>query len=285
MEDVMRHFILHNPLAGHGHEEEELKLLRGHIDGECVLIDVTREGGYKDELADLQPDDVITISGGDGTLNKFINTVDVDNIPCDVYYYGSGSGNDFFHDITDGKFSDTPVKINQYLYGLPTVFVNGKSYRFINGVGFGLDGYCCERGDQLKAQGKKVNYTIIAILGLLFVHKPRVAKVTVDGKTSVYKRVTIAPTMQGRFYGGGMMATPNQDRFSNKVTFMTLHNCNRFKTLAIFSTVFSGTHVKYTDVVTTVEGREVTVEFNIPSALQIDGETIKDVKSYTVKAF
>ena len=41
----------------------------------------------------------------------------------------------------------------------------------------------------------------------------------------------------------------------------------------------------HTDVITIVEGREVTVEFDTPCALQIDGETIKDVKSYTVKAF
>ena len=55
---------------------------------------------------------------------------------------------------TDGKFSDKPVKINKYIKGLPTVTVNGKDYRFINGIGFGIDGYCCEVGDEKKAKGK-----------------------------------------------------------------------------------------------------------------------------------
>jgi diacylglycerol kinase family enzyme len=281
----MRHFILYNPLAGHCHVDSEIDLLRSHVDGECILIDVTREDGYKDSLSDLHPEDVITVSGGDGTLNKFINTVDVDNIPCDVYYYGSGSGNDFMHCITDGKFSKTPVKINKYLYGLPTVFVNGKSYRFINGIGFGLDGYCCPRGDEKKEKGKKVDYTMIAIFGLLFKYKPRDAKVLVDGKEYRFNKVTIAPSMHGRFYGGGMMPTPNQDRFSGKLSFMALHDSGRIRTLSIFPSIFKGEHVKHQDVVTILEGREITVEFDTPCALQIDGETVREVKSYTVKAY
>ena len=44
--------------------------------------------------------------------------------------------------------------------------------RFINGIGFGIDGYCCEVGDQLKAKSDKpVNYASIAIKGLLFHYK------------------------------------------------------------------------------------------------------------------
>lgn len=279
----MRHFILHNPLAGHGHPESELAILKGHIAGEQVIIDVTKDGGYMKELSDLRPDDVVTVSGGDGTLNRFINNVDVDNLPCDVYYYGSGSGNDFMHDITDGKFSDKPVKINKYLKGLPTVYVNGMEKRFINGIGYGIDGYCCEVGDEKKEKGKAVNYTAIAIIGLLFNYKKRNARVTVDGKQLEFKKVTIAPTMKGRFYGGGMMPTPAQDRFSGKVSFMCFHTSGTLKTLTIFPSLFKGEHVKHTEYTEIIECSEVTVEFDTPCALQIDGETVKNVKKYTVK--
>ena len=70
----MKHYILYNPLAGHDHKPENVDLLKRDIPGECVIIDVTAPGGYAMKLSDLSPDDVITISGGDGTLNKFINT-------------------------------------------------------------------------------------------------------------------------------------------------------------------------------------------------------------------
>ena len=281
----MKHFILYNPLAGHGHSDDELAILKGDFALECVMLDVTKPGGYAEALSDLRSDDVITISGGDGTLNKFINNMDIDNIPCDVYYYGSGSGNDFLHDITDGKISEKPVRINKYLKGLPTVFVNGKSYRFINGIGFGIDGYCCERGDELKALGKKVDYTMIAIEGLLFKYKARNAKVTVDGKSFILKNVSIAPTMHGRFYGGGMMPTPKQDRFSGRCSFMGLHSSGKLRTLIMFPSLFKGEHVKHEKYVKILEGREITVEFDKPCALQIDGETVKNVKSYKVKAY
>lgn len=280
----MKHFILYNPLAGHGHKDDELELLKGDVQGECVLLDVTSTGSYAAALNNLTSEDVITISGGDGTLNKFINTIDTDNIPCDVYYYASGSGNDFLHDVTNGS-GEKRVKLNPYLKNLPTVIVNGVSHRFINGVGFGIDGYCCEKGDELKEGGKAVNYTMIAIKGLLLDYKPRNARVIVDGKKHFFKKVCIAPTMHGRCYGGGMIPTPEQDRLAGKgVSFMALHGAGRVKILTIFPSIFKGEHVKHRDVVTIIPGREVEVEFDIPCALQIDGETIKNVKKYKVIA-
>lgn len=280
----MKHFILYNPLAGHGRRDEIPHHLHRDIQGECVMIDVTMPGGYADKLSSLAPDDVITISGGDGTINKFINAIDPDSIPCDVYYHASGSGNDFLNDISDCSGEEF-IKLNPYLKNLPTVIVNGESHRFINGIGFGLDGYACQRGDELKAAGKKVNYTMIAVFGLLFKFKPRNARVTIDGREYNFKRVCAAPTMNGRCYGGGMKATPDQDRLAGDgVSFMALHSASKVKVLIALSQAFDGKHVRYKDAVTIIKGREVEVEFDNPCALQIDGETIKDVKSYKVIA-
>jgi diacylglycerol kinase family enzyme len=280
----MKHFILYNPTAGHGHKADDVNLLKRDIPGECVFIDVTAPEGYAKKLSDLSPDDVITVSGGDGTLNKFINTIDPDSIPCTVYYHASGSGNDFLNDISNGS-DDKFIKLNPYLKNLPTVIVKGESHRFINGVGYGLDGYCCQWGDDLKAKGKPVNYTMLAIFGLLFKFKPRNAKVTVDGKKHIFKKVCIAPTMNGRCYGGGMKPTPHQDRLAGDgVSFMALHDVSKIKVLIVLSESFKGTHIRHKDAVTVIKGREIEVEFDIPSALQIDGETIKNVKSYKVIA-
>ena len=69
----------------------------------------------------------------------------------------------------------------------------------------------------MKAAGKTdINYAGIAIKGLLFKYKPRNAVVTVDGVTKTYKKVWLSPTMQGRYYGGGMIPTPNQGRLSDR---------------------------------------------------------------------
>ena len=185
----MKYYILYNPLAGHGETRKNIDELKSHLDGECVEYNVTEITDYPGIVFSLQPEDKLVISGGDGTLNNFINSVDIDNITNEVLYYASGSGNDFLHDVNpdyDGK----PFIINQYLKNLPTVTVKGKTYRFINGIGYGIDGWCCEIGDQLKAKGKAVNYTSIAIKGLIYAYKPRNAKVTVDGKE--YKRIPLS---------------------------------------------------------------------------------------------
>ena len=76
---------------------------------------------------------------------------------------------------------------------LPTVIVNEKEYKFINGVGFGIDGYCCEVGDEQRAKSDKpVNYTSIAIKGLLFHFKPVNATVTYDGKSRTFPKVWLS---------------------------------------------------------------------------------------------
>ena len=279
----MKYYILYNPLAGHGECRDKLEKLKSFLKGDVVECDVTKGD---DNLWDkLLPDDKIVISGGDGTLNRFINEVNTDSITNDILYYGSGSGNDFLHDL-GRKAESEPFLINQYLKNLPTVIVKGKSYRFLNGIGFGLDGYCCEEGDKFKAKSTKpVNYTAIAIKGLLYAFKPKNAKITVDGQTYEFKKVWIAPTMNGRCYGGGMIATPDQDRLGDgSLSCMVLYGASKLKILSIFPSIFKGEHVKHTDVISIFKGREVTVEFDKPCALQIDGETILDVTSYTARS-
>ena len=92
--------------------------------------------------------------------------------------------------------------------------------------------------------------------------------------------------MNGRYYGGGMNAAPDQDRLNNEtVTTMLMYGKGRIRTLMVFPSIFKGEHVKHTDMVAVMKGKSVTVEFDRPTALQIDGETITGVTSYSVKAY
>ena len=275
-------YILFNPHSGNGKSAECAERFASECSEGARILDIT-EVCYSELLKSLTCDDCLTIFGGDGTINRFVNETSGMSIPCRVFYYPSGTGNDFFVDICD-EAPEHPVDISDYIKGLPTVTVNGNDYRFINGVGFGIDGYCCEVGDSLKSQGKNPNYTAIAIKGLLFHFKPVNATVSVDGKTYDFKKVWIAPTMFGRYYGGGMMPTPNQDRSAadKKVSLMMFHGSGKLKTLSIFPSIFQGKHVEKEKYVTILEGKDITVTFDRPTPLQIDGETVLGVTSYTV---
>ena len=91
--------------------------------------------------------------------------------------------------------------------------------------------------------------------------------------------------MNGRYYGGGMMAAPDQDRLKNDtVTTVLMYGKGRLRTLMAFPTIFKGEHVNHTEQVEVIKGRDVTVKFDQPTALQIDGETVLDVTEYRVTA-
>ena len=274
-------YVLYNEKAGDCDSLKSVKTLEIIINDEMKFIDVTKVSDYRIFLTGLEKNDYIILAGGDGTLNRFINNIEGIDFDNEVLYFPNGTGNDFAHDLGYSKECN-PFPITEYIRNLPKVTVKNKTYRFINGIGYGIDGYCCEVGDELKKiPDKKVNYTSIAIKGLLFHYKPTNAKVTVDGKMHTYQKVWIAPTMNGRFYGGGMMPTPKQKRNSDKLSTMIFHNSGKLKTLMIFPSLFKGEHIKHTKQVEILTGNEITVEFDRPVALQIDGETILNVSSYT----
>ena len=273
-------YILYNSKAGTGNALDSVKALQLPSGCERKFIDVAQVTDYRVFLAGLEKEDYIILAGGDGTLNRFANNIHGIDFENDVLYYPNGTGNDFALDLGYSK-ECKPFSVRDYIKDLPAVTVNGKTYRFVNGVGYGIDGYCCEVGDQLKnIPGKKVNYTSIAIKGLLFHYKPTCARVTVDGKVTTYKKVWLSPTMNGRFYGGGMMPTPDQQRNSGKLSTLVFHNSGKLKTLMIFPSLFKGAHIKHQKQVEILTGNEITVEFDRPVALQIDGETILDVRAY-----
>lgn len=279
--------VLYNALAGNKTCEEQARKLTELYRGEELDFVSMAEADYAAFFAGLGAGDKVIICGGDGTLNRFVNDTRGIDIACDIFYYAAGSGNDFLHDLGKEK-GEPPIKINQYIKNLPSVTVNGRESLFINAIGFGIDGYCCEVGDEQrkKANGKPVNYTSIAIKGLLGAFKPSDATVIIDGVEKRYKKVWIAPTMHGRFYGGGMNAAPAQRRDDpeGKFSVVIWHGSGKLKTLMVFPSIFKGEHVKQTKYIDITRADEVTIRFDKPCALQIDGETILGVTEYTAKS-
>lgn len=279
-------YLFYNPSARNGKAAEDLQLIKKTLDGQDVEIyAVTDIDDYVSVIDKIQPEDIVYIVGGDGTLNRFINDSTNLRILGDVFFYSAGTGNDFKHDV-DPDNSLYRIRLNDYIRNLPTVTVGGVTYKFVNGIGFGIDGYCCEEGDRKRAAGKQdINYSAIAVKGCLFRFKPYGADITVDGETRHYDKVWLAPTMFGKYYGGGMKVAPEQDRNNpqHTVTNVVIHGTGRLKTFIRFTKIFSGEHTKYTDMVDIRTGHEVRVVFDRPCALQIDGETVKNVTEYTVR--
>ncbi len=276
----MKNYVLYNPKASGGDCFNTAKAVTIILDGDIEFVDILKISSYERFFKGLDTTDRIIICGGDGTLNIFVNAIIGLKINTDLYYYPCGTGNDFYKDVE--KNGEELIKINDLIKDLPTASVNGKKYKFLNGVGYGIDGFCCAEGDVLREKGKKANYTNIAIKGLLYKYKPCGAKVTVDGKEYFFKDVWLAPTMYGKYYGGGMIPAPTQNRGDEKVSVMVFHGRSKLKTLMIFPSIFKGEHVKNIKHVDVFSGNNIKVEFSRKSPLQIDGETILNVSNYEV---
>jgi diacylglycerol kinase family enzyme len=269
--------ILYNHAAGS--YETALACCKAEVEklGQAEIIDVQDLESHKALVETLLEDDVIVICGGDGTINHFANALRGVDYSNKVLYYPGGSGNDFFHCVT-GDLTPRLIDITKWLKNLPCAYINGKEYIFVNGIGFGIDGYCCQVGDEMKAKGKsKINYTMIAILGVLFKYKPTGVTITVDGAEHRFENAWIAPTMNGRFYGGGMMPAPNQARNSGELSVMVFHIKSRLRLLTLFPSLFKGEHIKHEKHVSVFTGKDITVKYDVPTPLQVDGETILGV--------
>ena len=277
--------ILYNPLSNNKRGGVNVHRLDEILKGkELSYVNITEISDIPAYLRDIPDDEAVIISGGDGTVNHFFNSLRGDDPGRDILYFPTGTGNDFLNDI--GRTAeDGPFPINEYIRDLPTVIINGKESYFFNGIGYGIDGYCCEEGDKVRAASDKpVNYTAIALKGVFYDYDRTDATVIVDGEEHAYRKVWLAPTMNGRYIGGGMMITPNQDRLNPERTVMLMvaHNLSRLRIMTIFPSIFKGGHAKYKKKVHFFKGHEITVRFDRPTALQIDGETVLNVHEYTV---
>lgn len=278
-------YVLMNPRANNGLGERDAREWAKCLKEEPTYVNVIETEDMKGFLSTLKEEDEIVVTGGDGTVHHFANNAVELNLKNKMYYVKSGSGNDFYRDNKEYADELGRIPLNKFLDNLPIVTVNGITRRFLNGIGYGLDGETCRVGEEMRMKTTKpINYTNIAIKLLLGKFKLKKATVTVDGETKEYKHVWLATTMKGKYYGGGIMAAPNQDRFDpeNKVTVVCLHKRSRVGTLIAFPTYSKGKYAgkKWASA---VRGRKVEVKFDKPCALQIDGEVVHDVTSYTVE--
>lgn len=273
--------ILFNPHANNSDVSAALAGVRAYAAASDTIEKDLTKVDVRAEICALGEGDRVLICGGDGTIMRLANALDGAAYSVPVYLWKSGTGNDFLRDLGLNE-SNEPVLLNPYLVNLPRVEIKGKVYRYVNGIGFGLDGMVCEVTDALKAKGvKKINYTMESIKLLLGGFKCPSGRVTVDGVTKEYQKIWIASAMYGQYYGGGMRVAPEQKRGGGTLTCCVWHTSGKLATLMHFPKIFTGEHVQYKKSIDVLSGKKITVEFDKPTALQIDGETVSGVTSYT----
>lgn len=279
------YYIFYNPNSGNSSKKSVKQILDEVLAGnELTYSDITAVKDMQTALDTIDSSLNVVLTGGDGTLQHFINSIDCDREQRTIYYWGYGSGNDFLYDLGIKNQTEL-VELNKYIKNLPVVEFNNKKRRFINSVAYGVDGFCCLEGDRQRQKTKKpINYTAVALKSFLYAYKPCGAKITVDGTEKEFKNVWMASVMNSRYYGGGMLAAPSQERLGidKKLTMVIVHSRFRIPALASLSAFFKGTHVNKKKIVTILTGKNFAVEFESPSPAGIDGEVFDGISSVKV---
>lgn len=275
--------VLYNARAHNGKGISDAEILKKVYPEEnlCFADTTKADFSFAAFLDEIPEEEMIILTGGDGTLNTFINAEGVLPLSRKVWFYPSGTGNDFVRDIGKTRLKEAFL-LNPYVEDLPVAEVNGRTFRFINGIGFGLDGYCCEENERLKALHKKSSYTFNAVKGLLKAFRPCSGHVTIDGVTKSYEKIWMAPTMYGSYFGGGVNMAPSQDRDDpdHTMTCIVVYGVSRIKALCLFIPAVLGKGEGLSKHIEYKRGHHVEVEFDEPRTVQSDGETFLNVRKY-----
>lgn len=247
-------YVLYNPLAGDRQGIEDAKLLQILLDDELEYYDITEITDYSAFLQGVEENSYLVIIGGDGTLHRFVNATEGLEIRQEILYFPTGCRNSFAKG--QGKaFYGNPFPVTQVLKQLPSVEVKGRRYRFVSGV---CVGFCdCFR--------------------------PRRLKVIADKKMYAYNRVWGTAAVCGSFCEGVLSAGKQAaDSDQRTLSVMLLHGTGRLRALCIRSRLFKGKRIVRPKWIAVHTGHEITVEFDCPIQLEIDGETVPDVTCFRV---
>src|SRR5690554_5802111 len=142
--------ILYNPLSKSGKKEYITKIVKKKLklkDGEFLLTNIINIGEPSLFLEKYKDVKSFIVFGVDGTLNVLANNLSGLEIKPDLFFYSSGTGNDFVRSVKEkGKL----VALKKYLINLPKVTYNNEERYFINGVGLGLDAMVCYKVNNSK---------------------------------------------------------------------------------------------------------------------------------------
>ena len=273
-------YILYNPMANGGHGDMGVKDVREALaDRRPETLDITALD-VRTFFAGHTGEDEVILCGGDGTIHRLVNELEGKAPETPVYIWRFGTGNDFLRDAAAP--GESRVCLNDFMGNLPVVNVGDKTIRYLNGCSCGVDAVVCGMMTENLRKPKKSSYIANAVRAFFQEFRPVSGRVTVDGETRRYDRIWMACAMNGKYQGGGMKFAPDQDRNSDTLTCLVWHGTSALGTLLRFPTVIPGKHTGFAACDLRV-GREITVELDSPTMIQLDGEVMDGVTGYTAR--
>jgi diacylglycerol kinase (ATP) len=262
--------VIANPAASGGTSLEVYHLFSDFLESQAIPFQEYFTKGTDDEEAikavvEQNNPAIISVIGGDGTLNIVLNSLP--NLNFKIHLIPAGTGNDFSKELYDGLNEEQVFQLILNKVNLKKVDlwrVNNK--RFINCFGAGFDGEIAQR-----MYGKsyflpsKLKYWF-EILRSIFTYKS--TELTINGKTQACFMMAVA---NGKVYGGGFQIAPLADATDGLADLIIVGKVPILKRFLYLPIIERGKHLEL-NVITYSQNSSVTISSKHPLPAQIDGE-------------
>lgn len=274
--------ILYNPLSRNGKSNDVVINLKETLEKEkrsYSVHSIFEIVNINQFLNELHPDDRVIIVGGDGTLHHLANSIYDFQVKQGIYVLKAGTGNDFIRSL---ETKEKLVRINDYIFDLPSATYNDKKHVFLNCAGMGVDARVCHVVNNSKKKKNAFNYFKNAISSFMS-HKPKHIDVVVDGKHMHFNKCWLAVVLNSKYAGGGMRFSPKSKREDDLVELMVIDRIPRLLLFFIFPTIYLGWHVIFKRYVKMYQGKDIKISFNEDEYLQMDGESFYPVREVEIR--
>lgn len=259
--------IVTNTLAGKGKAVKLAAKIKNILTNLKIASKIFSEKEWDERIYNF---DQVWISGGDGTVNYFVNQYN--DIKKPLCIFNGGTGNDFYA-LLYGK-TTVEEQIKKVLQLKPRPIDAGKCNEryFLNGVGIGFEGAVAKSLIAVNKWRGKTSF-MISILKHIFFYKEQYYTITsteksVEGK---YLMISIA---NGTRYGGGFYVAPLAKPDDGLFDANLVKPISAFKRLRYLPVIEKGKHLTlpFIDYYNT---QKIIIKSNHPIQLHLDGEYLE----------
>jgi YegS/Rv2252/BmrU family lipid kinase len=266
--------IATNTLAGNGKAVKLAATIQQVLQQKNIASQIFTEKEWDKRLYSF---DQVWITGGDGTINYFVNQFNDMKVPLCIF--NGGTGNDFYA-LLYGK-TTVEAQIDHVLQTSPKPIDAGKcnDRYFLNGVGIGFDGSVAKSLLGVKKLGGKTSY-MLTILKHIFFYKEKQYSISSAQKTVTGKFMMIS-IANGSRYGGGFFVAPLAKADDGLLDVNLVKTLSPLKRLRYLPVIEKGNHLDK-PFVEYYNTQHIIIESDQSMQAHLDGE-YQESRKFTIE--
>jgi YegS/Rv2252/BmrU family lipid kinase len=255
--------IVCNPLAGAGRSISLADALAEKLKDRNIGYTIFKEAWppHFDSFTD------VFISGGDGTLNFFINKYPEIKLPLSIFK--GGTGNDFHWLLYGNKTMEEQLEAVLQSEAKPIDIGKCNGHYFINGIGVGFEGEVAKALTGKKKRPGKTSF-LLTILKKIFTYHSNTYSIRSAEQTLTGKKLLV-DISNGRRAGGGFHIAPGAEADDGLFDIVIVDALNTLQRLRYLPVIEKGKHL-HLPFIHHFRTVNIIVESNELIQFHLDGE-------------